>query len=131
MRDNIFITDGYRPQTNNYTDCFKSLFYLHNESGKTNQMGHISTLIHILLVNVYSHLIAFFIFVGFGLHFLWAQPFLESLTVFDYAYFFLFLVGALICLGFSSSFHCFACHSEKVAAAWNRCDYAGITFLTV
>jgi adiponectin receptor len=46
MRDNIFITDGYRSQTNNYTDCFKSLFYLHNESGKTNQMGHISTLIH-------------------------------------------------------------------------------------
>jgi adiponectin receptor len=82
-------------------------------------------------VNIWSHLLAFILFVGFGLHFLWVQPFEASLTVFDYIYFLLFIFGALLCLGFSASFHCFACHSEKVASTWNRCDYAGITCLIV
>lgn len=74
---------------------------------------------------------AYFLFVGFGIHFLWSQPFKDTLTTFDYTYFFLFIAGALTCLGFSASFHCFSCHSAKVAATWNRCDYAGITTLIV
>ncbi|KAI7905934.1 hemolysin-III related-domain-containing protein [Cokeromyces recurvatus] len=114
MRDNVYITDGYRRQTNNYRDCIKSLWYLHNES-----------------VNIWSHLLTFFLFVGLGIKFLLNQPFKETLTTFDITYFFLFIVGALLCLGFSASFHCFSCHSEKVAATWNRCDYAGITCLIV
>ncbi|KAK4510418.1 uncharacterized protein ATC70_004848 [Mucor velutinosus] len=114
MQDNVYITGGYRRQTNNYWDCVKSLGYLHNES-----------------VNIWSHLLTFILFVGFGIHFLWSQPFQETLTTFDITYFFLFIVGALLCLGFSASFHCFSCHSEKVAATWNRCDYAGITCLIV
>lgn len=114
MQDNVYITGGYRPQTNSYVECLKTLFYLHNES-----------------VNIYSHLLAYILFVYFGIHFLWTQPFQATLTVFDYTYFFLFIAGALMCLGFSASFHCFACHSEKVAASWNRCDYAGITCLIV
>ncbi|GAN11053.1 hemolysin III family channel protein [Mucor ambiguus] len=114
MQDNVYITGGYRRPTNNYWDCVKSLGYLHNES-----------------VNIWSHLLTFILFVGFGIHFLWTQPFQETLTAFDITYFFLFIVGALLCLGFSASFHCFSCHSEKVAATWNRCDYAGITCLIV
>ncbi|KAI9030790.1 pPR-type GPCR protein [Phycomyces nitens] len=114
LQDNIYITDGYRPPMPNYRDCFNSLFYLHNES-----------------VNIWSHLLAFFVFIGLGIAFLWNQPFADSLTKFDYAYFFAFILGALVCLGFSSSFHCLSCHSEPVAAAWNRCDYAGITSLIV
>jgi adiponectin receptor len=76
-------------------------------------------------------LLTWFAFVGFGLHFLWSQPFEATLTTFDYAYFLLFITGALLCLGFSASCHCFSCHSENVAATWNRCDYAGITCLIV
>jgi hypothetical protein len=34
MQDNVYITNGYRPQTNSYVECVKSLGYLHNESGK-------------------------------------------------------------------------------------------------
>lgn len=34
MHDNVFITGGYRPQTNSYRECINSLWYLHNESGK-------------------------------------------------------------------------------------------------
>lgn len=33
LRDNAYITDGYRPQLNSYIACTKSLFYLHNEFG--------------------------------------------------------------------------------------------------
>lgn len=35
MQDNVYITGGYRPQTNSYVECLKTLFYLHNESGKS------------------------------------------------------------------------------------------------
>lgn len=84
-----------------------------------------------LIVNIWSHLLGFLLFVGLGIHFLWMQPFSDSLTWFDIIYFFVFIMGALTCLGLSSMFHCFSCHSEQVAAAWNRCDYAGIVTLTV
>ncbi|CEI87851.1 hypothetical protein RMCBS344292_02259 [Rhizopus microsporus] len=114
MQDNVYITGGYRRQTNSYLECAQSLFYLHNES-----------------INIWSHFLAFLLFIGIGFHFLYSNPLADSLTSFDYIYFFVFVVGALTCLGFSASFHCFSCHSEKVAATWNRCDYAGITTLIV
>ncbi|KAI8149276.1 pPR-type GPCR protein [Fennellomyces sp. T-0311] len=114
MQDNIYITAGYRLPTASYAKCFQSLFYLHNES-----------------VNIWSHLLGFVFFFGLGVHFLWAQPFADSLTAADYVYFFSFLLGAMTCLGFSSTFHCVSCHSEPVAAQWNRCDYAGIVTLIV
>ncbi|CEG81133.1 hypothetical protein RMATCC62417_15367 [Rhizopus microsporus] len=114
MQDNVYITGGYRRQTNSYLECAQSLFYLHNES-----------------INIWSHFLAFLLFIGIGFHFLWSNPLADSLTTFDYTYFFVFVAGALTCLGFSASFHCFSCHSEKVAATWNRCDYAGITTLIV
>lgn len=84
-----------------------------------------------MLVNIWSHLLAYIAFVAFGLNFLWSQPFEATLTAFDYTYFFLFIAGALLCLGFSASYHCFSNHSENVSATWNRCDYAGITCLIV
>lgn len=37
MQDNVYITAGYRPQSNSYWACIKSLGYLHNESGKVRQ----------------------------------------------------------------------------------------------
>ncbi|KAI8369433.1 pPR-type GPCR protein [Radiomyces spectabilis] len=114
MQDNQYITTGYRYPTGSYTGCIKTLFFLHNES-----------------VNIWSHLIGFLVFVWLGVDFLYNQPFSDSLTTFDIAYFLIFIGGALCCLGFSSSFHCFSCHSEPVAITWNRCDYAGITTLIV
>ncbi|CAJ0897062.1 7203_t:CDS:2 [Entrophospora sp. SA101] len=33
--------------------------------------------------------------------------------------------------GFSSTFHALCCHSERVCANWNRCDYVGIVTLIV
>ncbi|KAI9316248.1 hemolysin-III related-domain-containing protein [Dichotomocladium elegans] len=114
LRDNIFITSGYRQPQGSYVGCLKSLFYLHNES-----------------VNIWSHLFGLFLFLGLGIHFLWARPFEDNLKTLDYVYFYCFIAGAMVCLGFSGFFHCFSCHSEPVAAQWNRCDYAGIVTLTV
>ncbi|CAG8561522.1 302_t:CDS:2 [Paraglomus occultum] len=49
----------------------------------------------------------------------------------DFAVFYIFLGGAMTCLGLSSTFHTVSCHSEKVCADWNRCDYIGIVTLIV
>ncbi|ORX58022.1 HlyIII-domain-containing protein [Hesseltinella vesiculosa] len=114
MQDNHFITDGYRRPTNSYTECVKTIWYLHNE-----------------YVNIWSHGLGFLLFFFLGVHFFWTQPLPETLTWFDKIYFLVFITSALTCLGFSSLFHCFTCHSEPVAASWNRCDYAGITILIV
>ncbi|KAI7872209.1 HlyIII-domain-containing protein [Spinellus fusiger] len=114
MHDNIYITAGYRPPNPSYRACVQSLFYLHNES-----------------VNIWSHLLGWIGFFGLGVAFFYHPPFPDSLTGVDFAFFYVFILGALTCLGFSSLFHCFACHSEPVAVTWNRCDYAGITSLIV
>ncbi|KYO30865.1 coiled-coil domain-containing protein 115 isoform A [Alligator mississippiensis] len=42
-----------------------------------------------------------------------------------------FFVGALLCLAFSCLFHILHCHSERLARAFSRLDYWGITLLTV
>ncbi|CDH57983.1 hemolysin-iii channel protein [Lichtheimia corymbifera JMRC:FSU:9682] len=115
MQDNIFITSGYRSPNNSYRRCFQSLFYLHNES-----------------VNIWSHLLGLVLFIVLSLHFfLYPHSFADSLTTFDYVYFCSFMAGAMLCLGFSSGYHCFCSHSELVAAQWNRCDYTGIVTLIV
>lgn len=51
MQDNVYITAGYRPQLNSYWECIKSLGYLHNESGKRNQVAN---KLRKFISNVYS-----------------------------------------------------------------------------
>ncbi|PKY38826.1 putative hemolysin-III channel protein Izh2 [Rhizophagus irregularis] len=115
LQDNHDILKGYRRPTFSYVKCAKSLFYIHNES-----------------VNIWSHLIgtvAFF-FLGFTTYYyvLAHQP---NAKTWDFFVFYIFLLGAMICLAFSSTFHTLCCHSEKVCANWNRCDYIGIVTLIV
>nr|CAG8437643.1 8556_t:CDS:2 [Entrophospora candida] len=115
LQDNKDILRGYRRPTLSYIKCAKSLFYLHNES-----------------VNIWSHLIGTIIFIilGFVTYFsvLSSQP---NIKIWDFLVFYTFLLGAMICLGFSSTFHTLCCHSERVCANWNRCDYVGIVTLIV
>ncbi|KAK9462119.1 hemolysin-III related-domain-containing protein [Lipomyces oligophaga] len=112
-QDNIFITSGYRRETLSAWKCIESLTYLHNES-----------------VNIYSHLVGslfFLIFLGFTLAMF--LPRYESTTGKDYAVFIIFFLGAVLCLGMSSTYHCINCHSESVAKFGNRLDYIGIICL--
>ena len=47
------------------------------------------------------------------------------------AVFGVFFAGAFFCLFVSAFFHLVSNHSYEVALIWNRCDYAGITFMIV
>ncbi|KAE8212951.1 hypothetical protein CF327_g3485 [Tilletia walkeri] len=49
----------------------------------------------------------------------------------DIAGFGSFFIGAVLCLGFSATFHCCSCHSKKISASFNKLDYIGIVFMIV
>ncbi|KND02504.1 hemolysin III family channel protein [Spizellomyces punctatus DAOM BR117] len=109
--DNVYLLKGYRRITNSYLGCVKSLTYLHNETG-----------------NVFTHALGF---VGFVVL---AQVFYGWLTVetstwADILIISMFFLGAVVCLGLSTTFHLCCCHSRSVAAVWLRGDYVGIVTL--
>ncbi|RIB08273.1 adiponectin receptor protein 1 [Gigaspora rosea] len=112
-QDNSDIVSGYRKPTFSYLKCAYSLFYIHNES-----------------INIWSHLLGTIIFVclTFITHF-YVLSSQSTITWQDSFVLYMFLAGAMVCLGLSSVFHVLCCHSEKVCANWNRCDYIGIVFL--
>jgi adiponectin receptor len=114
MQDNEYILAFYRPPTFSYRRCFASLCYLHNETG-----------------NIYTHAIGalmYLILGGVTGHMLYQQ---DTTSWSDSIVFYLSIGGAVICLGLSASFHMLNCHSEKVCATWNRCDYVGIVTMIV
>jgi adiponectin receptor len=116
MQDNALITDAYRPPLYSYKLCLRSLFFQHNES-----------------VNIWSHLLGLILFVVIGIFswFVFLAPLQPNLGPGDIAVFYVFILGAMVCLGMSSSFHCFIAHSEKVCMDWVRADYLGIVTLTL
>lgn len=50
---------------------------------------------------------------------------------FDVAGFTVFFIGAIICLGFSSTYHAIQCHSYTVSKRFNKLDYVGIVVMIV
>ncbi|KAK9468234.1 hemolysin-III related-domain-containing protein [Lipomyces arxii] len=114
-QDNHFIRSGYRNETFSFWKCVESLSYLHNES-----------------VNIYSHLFGSLFFLGFlSVTLKVYLPKFPTTSAKDFVVFVIFFVGAVICLGISSTYHCLNCHSESVAKFGNRLDYLGIIFLIV
>lgn len=113
-QDNIYIHTGYRVPTDSYRRCLHSLLFVHNETG-----------------NVYTHLLGCVAFVL--LAFMTGSYLLSTSSAAwsDYAVLYTFIATAILCLGCSSLFHLFCCHSEEVSKSWNKCDYAGIVFLIV
>lgn len=134
LRDNAYITDGYRPQLNSYIECAKSLFYLHNEFGRymlTLYLWYEPWSLTCLFssVNIWSHAIGFALFSFLGIFISWKSvfdPIAESRTIWDVVFFYTFIAGALSCLGLSSSYHCFSCHSEPVCIRFWRGNNCGI-----
>ncbi|KAK9327718.1 hemolysin-III related-domain-containing protein [Lipomyces starkeyi] len=114
-RDNHYIRSGYRQETFSFWKCVQSLAYLHNES-----------------VNIYSHLIGSLFFLTIlAITLDIFLPRYPSTSVKDFVVFVIFFVGAVLCLGMSSTYHCLNCHSESVAKFGNQLDYLGIIFLIV
>ncbi|KAG0048050.1 hypothetical protein BGZ83_006938 [Gryganskiella cystojenkinii] len=115
MKDNPAILTGYRRPTFSYRHALISLGYLHNES--VNIWSHLLGAVAFLIVAP----ISYFKIIGV----------LDTIAWTDVAVFYAFMLGAIICLSMSASFHTFCCHSEVVSSQWNRCDYVGIVFLIV
>ncbi|CAB4255559.1 similar to Saccharomyces cerevisiae YOL002C IZH2 Plasma membrane protein involved in zinc homeostasis and osmotin-induced apoptosis [Maudiozyma barnettii] len=112
QKDNEFIHGGYVRETNSFTECINSLFYLHNES-----------------VNIYSHLIPGLIALLLILIDKYYVPKFNTTTMTDYFFIDLFFFGAFTCLTMSSIFHCLKSHSPPVAKFGNKLDYLGIVIL--
>jgi hypothetical protein len=73
-------------------------------------------------VNIWSHFLGLILFVVIGLFswFVFLAPLRPILGPGDIAVFYVFILGAMVCLGMSSSFHCFIAHSEKVRILTNQ-----------
>ncbi|KAJ3068428.1 Adiponectin receptor protein 1 [Podochytrium sp. JEL0797] len=128
MFDNAYLLTGYRQEMGNYLDCFKSLFYVHNETG-----------------NIYSHMIGSGLFIVWLIIMFLSSADLVQSTVWltrttdilediplswkDYAVVACFMVSAITCMGLSFLFHTCHCHSFEVSKAWNKMDFAGIAGL--
>ncbi|KAI7856247.1 hemolysin-III related-domain-containing protein [Circinella umbellata] len=111
MRFNPYILSGYRPPSNNYITCIKSIFKLHNES--LNIWTHLFGLIIILFYLVQEAIISFF-------HHQDIKKNTSDILLF------VFYLGAISCLGCSCIYHTFACHSKNVSVTCNAIDYLGI-----
>jgi len=110
LQDNELLHTGHRPPLKSFQACFWSIFRLHTES-----------------VNIWTHLIGCIIFACLAVYVYFFNP--HPLHWEDKLVFGSFFLGAIICLGMSSSYHTFACHSPHVGRLFSRLDYCGIALL--
>nr|CAB3220186.1 adiponectin receptor protein 1-like [Phallusia mammillata] len=112
QKDNEFLHHWHRPPMPCFKACFGSIFRLHTETG-----------------NIWTHLIGFILFIGICIYFLClpATYFISELQ--EKVVFFLFFLGAVLCLCFSTLFHTMGCHSERVFKIFGKLDYSGIALM--
>ncbi|CAK8694573.1 unnamed protein product [Clavelina lepadiformis] len=112
QQDNEFLHHWHRPEMPSFRACFGSIFRLHTETG-----------------NIWTHLIGFILFVGICIYFLClpATHFISEWQ--EKIVFFLFFLGAVLCLSFSTLFHTVGCHSERVFRIFGKLDYSGIALM--
>ena len=110
MKVDPHIRLGYRRQLGSFSDCFWSLFYLHNES-----------------VNIWSHLLPA---IGYlvALLKLDVETIHSGITIqaMDKAVFQLYFVCTVGCLLLSAIYHCTNSHSEQISRYFLKLDYLGI-----
>uniref|UniRef100_A0A0N5C8Z7 Adiponectin receptor protein n=1 Tax=Strongyloides papillosus TaxID=174720 RepID=A0A0N5C8Z7_STREA len=111
-KDNEFLRTGYRPPLYSYTECFKSIFSLHTETG-----------------NIWSHLFGCVLFIVFFLfdHFSYSQ-FIGYSDQFVLSNFYF---SAVFCFGASTLYHTMISHSCQAMTAFCKIDYAGIAIMNV
>lgn len=111
QKDNELILTGYIRETNSYKLCVKSLTFLHNET-----------------INIYTHGLTaiFYAFLCLSLTKFIFLPEFPTTTIQDYLHFYIFLIGAVLCLTLSTGFHCLKQHSQSQSDLWSKMDYLGI-----
>jgi len=112
QKDNEFLHHWHRPAMPSFRACFGSIFRLHTETG-----------------NIWTHLLGVIFFIGICIHFLClpATRFISAWQ--EKIVFFLFFLGAVLCLCFSTLFHTMGCHSERVFRIFGKLDYSGIALM--
>ncbi|GJJ79011.1 adiponectin receptor [Entomortierella parvispora] len=126
-QENKYILSGYRFLSSK-TQCFKSIFYVHNESG-----------------NIWTHLLGFFYFLAVGIYFFSGEnpyfttpspstngrhlPFVPA-DGYDKLVFMVFFLAVYKCLLMSSLWHTFAQIAHEGTMKCMAClDYVGISVL--
>jgi len=110
LQDNDFIRQGYRPPLPSFWDCIKSIFSIHTETG-----------------NIWTHMLGCIAFLGVASFFLSCED--PEIRTEDKMVFSAFFTGACVCLGLSTCFHTFLCHSEWAGQLFSKLDYVGIALL--
>ncbi|CAO3568407.1 unnamed protein product [Mortierella alpina] len=125
-QENKYILSGYRFLSSK-TQCFKSIFYVHNESG-----------------NIWTHLLGFFYFLAVGIYFFsGSNPYFSTAPSnpvrnipfvpadgYDKLVFLVFFLAVYKCLLMSSLWHTFAQIAHEGTMKCMAClDYVGISVL--
>ncbi|KAF9960355.1 hypothetical protein BGZ65_012448 [Modicella reniformis] len=125
-QENKYIFSGYRFLTSK-SQCFKSIFYVHNESG-----------------NIWTHLLGFFYFLSVGIYFFsGSNPYFTNpisspvrnlpripADGYDKLVFLVFFLAVYKCLLMSSLWHTFAQIAHEGTMKCMAClDYVGISIL--
>ncbi|KAG8161625.1 hypothetical protein KVR01_008612 [Diaporthe batatas] len=113
-KDNEHIHSGWRPETNSYLECIKSMLYVHNETG-----------------NIYSHLLAAVWMVLLGMWWsFYARDHYPATGSDDAVVFFLFFLGGTVCYLLSTAYHVFSNHSQATHQFCLKLDFLGILTVT-
>lgn len=113
-KDNKYILSGWRPETNSYLECIKSMGYIHNESG-----------------NIYTHLFAAIWMVVLGLWWsVYAKERYPDTNWDDGIIFFLFFLGGIVCYLLSTTYHVLSNHSHTTHLFCLKLDFLGILTVT-
>ncbi|TGO64148.1 hypothetical protein BELL_1051g00020 [Botrytis elliptica] len=109
-KDNEYILSGWRPETNSYWECLKSMGYIHNESG-----------------NIYTHFFATVWMVILGSWWNgYANDWYPATNSDDAIIFCLFFLGGTACYILSTVYHLFSNHSHATYLLCLKLDFLGI-----
>jgi len=112
QKDNEFLHHWHRPQIPSFKACLASIFRIHTETG-----------------NIWTHLLGVILFLGICVYYL-CLPATQFINVWqEKVVFFLFFLGAVLCLLCSTLFHTLGCHSERVHKIFGKLDYSGIALM--
>lgn len=113
-KHNEHIHSGWRLESNSYSECLKSLCYIHNETG-----------------NIYSHLLAAVWMIVLGSWWsVYAEDHYPATGSDDAIIFFLFFLGGAVCFILSTAYHVFSNHSHTTHLFCLKLDFLGILTVT-
>ncbi|CAD6194248.1 unnamed protein product [Caenorhabditis auriculariae] len=104
LQDNEYLRTGHRPPIPSFSNCFKSIFALHTETG-----------------NIWTHMYGCVAFIGVGLWCMTRPS--DQVQWIEKLIYSMFFIGAVVCLGMSFVFHTVACHSVEVGKLFSKLDY--------